>query len=174
MGEPDQYTHAASTVAAGRHPRGWDMSQYPPPKYASDTKFQHNPSSRSRDTDAIRDAHVHLYPTVHFYKTQTNGFLTTYHISAQSIQPFPRYGKRVRTCSSTPSPTFVKRLANGSLTTYQIQHNPSSRLRDTHVRMYPSHDLCNCIMHRYLVSNYTPNLVTVGRAIPELWLSGPF
>ena len=36
----------------------------------------------------------------------------------------------------------------------------------------PIHGLCN--MHRYLVSEYAPNLVTVRRAIPKLQLSVQF
>ena len=41
-----------------------------------------------------------------------------------------------------------------------------------HVLMRPTHNLWN--MHRCLVSKHTPNLVTIGRTIPELQLSGQF
>ena len=39
-------------------------------------------------------------------------------------------------------------------------------------QMYPTHDLCS--MHRRLVSKHKSNLVTIGRAIPELYHSGNF
>ena len=89
-------------------------------------------------------AHVraHSYtPPITFVKRLTNESLIMYQISAQSVQPFPRYG-------------------NGGT---------SAR---AHVLMYPTHSLCN--MHRCLVSKRTSNLVTTGRAIPELQLSGRF
>ena len=41
-----------------------------------------------------------------------------------------------------------------------------------HVQMHNTNDLWD--MHRYMVSNHTPHLVTIGPAISELWLSGPF
>ena len=57
-------------------------------------------------------------PPLTFVKCQTNKSLTTHLISAQSVRPFPRFRKAVRTCSLLAN--SVKRLANGSLTTYEI------------------------------------------------------
>ena len=74
-------------------------------------------------------------------KRLSNGPQTTCQISAQSVQPFPRYRKG-----------YISARA--------------------HVQMYSTHDLGN--MHRCLVSKRTPNLATIGRAIPELQLSGQF
>ena len=53
-------------------------------------------------------------------KRTVSGPLTSHHVSVQSVQPFPRYGKGVRTCTCTPPLTFVKRQANASLTTNRI------------------------------------------------------
>ena len=80
----------------------------------------------------------------------------------------------MRTCICTPTLTFAKRQANGSLTKTKFQRNPSSRFRDTekghisraHVQMYSTYDLSN--MYRGLVSKHTPNFVTIGLFIPEL------
>ena len=38
--------------------------------------------------------------------------------------------------------------------------------------MYPVHDLC--IMHRYLVSKHTPNLVIIGPVIPSYSLAADY
>ena len=67
-------------------------------------------------------------------KCIASGPLTTQQFSAQSVQPFPRYGKgdvHVHVCSGTCNPPLtslkrlangisVKRLSNGSLTAYQL------------------------------------------------------
>ena len=66
----------------------------------------------------------------------------------------------------------------GLLAHSKFQLNPSSRHRNTekgaraHVQMYPTHDLFS--MHRCLVSKHTPDLVTIGLAIPELQFSAQF
>ena len=73
-------------------------------------------------------AHVQMYPTLDFCKRLANGFLTTHQISAQSVQPLPRYGKgthlHVRTCAradvSTTPMTWLVCIAAWSLNTYQI------------------------------------------------------
>ena len=67
------------------------------------TKFQQNPSSRSRDmkTGCSR-AHVHICPAMSFAmsfaKRDANGSTTTYKIAAQSVQQFSRYKNGVSTC----------------------------------------------------------------------------
>ena len=88
-----------------------------------------------------RGAHVRrctCTPPLTFVKRQANGSLATNQISAQSVQPLPRYGKggasaraQVCTVSFTPPMTCVN-------------------------------------MHRVLVSKHTPSLVTIGLSIPEL------
>ena len=91
--------------------------------------------------------------------------------------------KGVSMWSCAPPLTFVKSLADRPLTTYKISTQSFKlfprygkwgylHLRGAHVQMDPTHDLCN--MHPGLVCNHTSNLVTIGRAIPELWHIGPF
>ena len=67
-------------------------------------------------------AHVQCAPLVITIKRSAVGPITTTNFS--TIRPaVPEIRKRcahVRTCSCTPSSTFVKRLANGYLNTYQI------------------------------------------------------
>ena len=84
---------------------------------------------------------------------------------------------RVRTCRNRCCPLFtcVKRLANLSLNTGQmsaqsVQAALEIRKRGyictcacAHVRIYPTHDLCHT--HQYLVSNHTPNLVTIDQKL---------
>ena len=118
-------------------------------------------------------------------KRLSNGSITTYLISARSVQPIPRYGKgahlHVRMWRCTPPSAFVKRLANEipNYTPNFSAIDPAvSELRKrgtsarAHVLMYPTHDLLN--MHRWLVSKHIPNLVTIGPAIPGLLLSDQF
>ena len=89
------------------------------------TKFPLNPPSRSRDTKkrCARD-HVQLCPTLNFCKSLANGSLATYRISAQSVKPFPIYGKGGTSALAHvqvyPILACVTCLANWSLTTYQI------------------------------------------------------
>ena len=80
----------------------------------------------------------------------------------------------MHTCRCTPALASVKRLANGSLTTYQIsaqsilsfpRYGKGARAR-VHMQMYHTHDLCN--MHRYLVSKHARNSVTI-----EIWPGWP-
>ena len=65
--------------------------------------FQHNLSSRFRRTK--KGAHGRNAAPLTFVKSPDNWSLTTYQISAKSVQPFPRYRKwdtsaraRVQTC----------------------------------------------------------------------------
>ena len=53
-------------------------------------------------------------------KRTANGPLATHQISAQSVQPFQRYEKRVRTCICATPLTFAKSVTSGSLATHQI------------------------------------------------------
>ena len=89
-------------------------------------------------------------------------------------------GMHVRTGSLTPPLTCVKRLANWSLTTYQVSAQPARpfpryktlgyicRCALAHVQMHPTYGLWD--MLRYLVSNHTLILVAIIRANPELQL----
>ena len=78
-----------------------------------------------------------------------------------------------------PTIDFYKMQLMGLSLRTKFQRNQCSRFRDTergtsggaHVHAYHTHGLCN--MHRHLVL-HTPNLVSIGRAIPELWVSGQF
>ena len=135
-----------------------------------------NPNKKQKPLPLVARALVRVSPIL--CKAHNWWPLTTHQVSAQSIQPLPRYKKRgahVRTCTCTPTLTSVKREANRSLTANQIsaqsvqpfprygKGNTSAR---EHVQMYPTHDLSN--MHHGLVSKHTLNLVTVGLSIPEL------
>ena len=87
-------------------------------------QFQHNPSSRSRDTEkGCACAHT-CTPPVTFIKRQTNGSLTTYKISAQSVQALTRRKRgthlHVCTCRCTPPMPCALCAASWSLSTHQI------------------------------------------------------
>ena len=76
----------------------------------SDMVSQKSKRTRSLDsvgeTESVR-AHVRTCTcttSLTFVKRQTNGSLTTHQISAQSVQPFPRYLKGVRTCARAAIP----------------------------------------------------------------------
>ena len=124
-----------------------------------------------------RGAHVHLYPTLRFCKTPNQWVSKPNQISAQYVQPFPKYEKGVRTCARAAVPHSrllqKKSCLMGLEPLTEFQRNPSSRFRDTekggtsalaHVRMWPTNELC--IMCSYLISKRTPNSVTIGRGIP--------
>ena len=114
---------------------------------------------------------MHCAQLVMRVKRIAGGPLTTHQILAQSVQPFPGYGKRVRTCCCTTL-NFVKRSASRSLTMHQIsaqtvqpvpRHGKEGASARAHVRPHPIHDLRKT--HRYLVSKHTSNFVTIGRAL---------
>ena len=137
------------------------------------TKFQRNPSSSFGDTK--RGAHVYVYPTINFCKTNQIPIFGAIHPVVSEIR---KSRAHVLMCSCAPPLTFVKVLPSGSLTTYQISAQsvlPFPRYREAdnictyaraHVQLCPSHDLRN--IYRCLVCKHTPNLFTIGRAIPEL------
>ena len=99
---------------------------------SSRTKFQQNPSSRSRYMEKrCARAHVHLYPTCNFCKTP-NRWVSSHTPNFSTIHPaVPEIRKKGTHVQLYPIIGFCKRLANGSLTTSKFQRNPSSRLRDT-------------------------------------------
>ena len=82
-------------------------------------------------------------------KRMTTGPLATHQISVQSVQPFPRYGKGMRTYSRARAfltLAFVKRLAIGSQTNTKFQRSPSICFRDAIKRCARAHvQLCPTI-----------------------------
>ena len=71
-------------------------------------------------------ARAHMSPFT-FTKRLANGLLTTHQLSAQSVRPVPRCGKRgistrahVRTCRCTPPMTCLVYIAVRSRNTHQI------------------------------------------------------
>ena len=83
----------------------------------SRSKFEHNQFSRSQDIEVgCARAHVHSDTLWACRSHITNWSLPTCQISAQSVQPFPRYisgvrGVHVRTCNSY-TPTDVRKPLN--------------------------------------------------------------
>ena len=115
----------------------------------------------------VRISSIYIYPPIPHIcvKRIACGPLTTHQISTQSVQPFPRYGNEVRTCTCNTPLAFVKCQTNGSLTPNQIsaqsiqpfpRHGKVGYICTcARAGVSTTHDLCN--MHRGLVSKHTPN-----------------
>ena len=92
----------------------------------SRNKFEHNQFSRSQDIEA-RYARAHVHSDTPWpwacWSHITNWPLATCQISAQSVQPFPRYRSGVCTCARAIVTTSLMRgshLTNCPLATCQI------------------------------------------------------
>ena len=92
---------------------------------SSHETFQRIPSSRSQDKEkGCTRAHVKMYSTPDFCKTPATWSPTTHKISAQSVQPFPRYGTlgyiHLRTCRCDPIMSCGISIATWPQSTHQI------------------------------------------------------
>ena len=97
-------------------------------------------------------------PPSFFAKSPASGSLTTYQISAQSTQPFPRYGKGgtsarvyVRTCIGNPPVTCVICVAARSPNAHQIL-SPSAHpfLSYSLAANFDNPSLCTCHVPQWL------------------------
>ena len=111
-------------------------------------------------TDALKCVYSHKcawcgFPPP-FVKRIARRPLTTHQVSG--VQPFPRYGKGVRTCTSAAMPqapplTSVKSLANEYLITYRtsaqsVQPFPRCRKWGTPAHAYVR--TCRCTQHNHI------------------------
>ena len=85
-------------------------------------------------------AHVHLYPPLILVKCQDNGSVTTNQISAQSVQPFPIYGR----ADAPPPMSCVICTVAWSLSTHRIRSQSA----------YP------LLSYSLATSSYIPSLCT--------------